>query len=111
MDSIVRVDSAAEHAADSELLLPPHHDLVHLLSSLEGGHLPLQASRPASESGWTTALLDARSDSRTYELQMELQKNQLALDGIRNSMSWRVTKPLRSLTSAFSSVRSNLSKP
>ena len=56
-DSIVQVDSAQEHDAGSELLLPQHHDLVLQLSSLEGGHLPLQASSLASESGWTTALL------------------------------------------------------
>jgi hypothetical protein len=115
-DSIVRVDSAREQDAASELLLAQHHDLALRLSLLEGGHLPLKASLLASESGWTTALLAARSGSRTREFQTELQvkqiemqTKQLAIDRMRNSTSWRVTKPLRSVTSTLRSIRSKLS--
>ena len=111
-DSIVQVNSAEEpDDAGSELLLPQHHDLAHRLSSLEGGHLPLQGSSLASESGWTTALLAARNGTRTHGLQVELQNKQLALDRLRDSTSWRVTQPLRSLISTLRSVRSKLSKP
>ena len=110
-DSIVRVDSAQEQDAGIELLLPQHHDLALQLSLLEGGHLPLEGFSLASESDWTTALLAARNGSRTYEFQTEIQNKQLALDRLRASASWRVTKPLRSAISTFRSVRSNLSKP
>lgn len=109
--SIVQVDSAPEQEVGNELLLPQHHDLARLLSSLEGGHLPLEAPSLASESDWTTALLAARNGSRTYEFQIELQNTQLALDRLRESTSWRVTRPLRSVISTLRSVRSNLSKP
>jgi len=110
-DSIVQVNSAQEQDADSELLLSQHHDLALQLSSLEGGHLPLKTSSLASESDWTTALLAARSGSRTREFQIELQNKQLELDRLRDSTSWRATKPLRSVISTLRSVRSRLPKP
>ena len=105
-DSIVQVDSAQEQDAGSELLLAQHHDLAHRLSLLEGGHLPLEVSSLASESDWTTALLAAWSGSRTREFQIELQNKQLELDRLRDSTSWRVTRPLRSMISILRSVRS-----
>jgi hypothetical protein len=104
--SIVQDDSPEPDGAGSELLLPQHHELVLQLSSLEGGHLPLQVSPLASESGWTTALLAARNGSKTHGLQVELQNKQLALDRLRDSTSWRVTKPLRSVISSLRSGRS-----
>jgi len=107
-DSIVQVDSAQEQDADCELLLAQHHDLALRLSLLEGGHLPIRVPSLAKESDWTTALLAARSGSRTREFQIELQNKQLELDRLRDSTSWRATKPLRSMISTFHSVRSKL---
>jgi hypothetical protein len=111
VDSIVQMKSAQEHDAGSEILLAQHHDLALRLSSLEGGHLPLLASSLARESDWTTALLAARSGSRTREFQIELQNKQLELDRLRDSTSWRATKPLRSLISSIHSLRSTHSQP
>ena len=108
-DSIVQVNSAQERDAGSELLLTQHNDLALQLSSLEGGHLPLEVSSLAGESDWTTALLAARSGSRTREFQIELRNKQLELDRLRHSTSWRATKPLRSMISTLRSVRSKLS--
>ena len=106
-DSIVQVNPAQEQDTRSKLLLAEHHDLALRLSSLEGGHRPLESSSLASESGWTTALLAARSGTRTREL----RNKQIALDRLRGSTSWRVTKPLRSVSYTLRSVRSRLSKP
>ena len=111
VDSIGQVEPAQEHSAGSELLLDQHHDLALRLSLLEGGHLPLEVSSLARESGWTTALLAARSGSRTREFQVELQNKQRELDQLRDSTSWRATKPLRSMISTISSIRSKLSQP
>jgi hypothetical protein len=111
-NSIVRVNPPGEdHAAESQLLLPQHHELILRLSSLQGGHLPLRPSSLAGESDWTTALLAARNGSKTYGLQIELQKTQRALDQLRASTSWVVTRPLRSVISTLRSVRSTLPKP
>jgi hypothetical protein len=107
---IVQSDSPEEQDdAALELLLPQHHELVRQLSALEGGHLPLQISSLAPESDWTTALLAARNVSQTHRLQVELHNKQIALDRLRDSTSWRATKPLRSVISTLRSVRSNLS--
>jgi len=107
-DSIVQVNSPQENDAGNEVLLAQHHDLILQLSSLEGGHLPLKVSPVASESEWTTALLAARSGSRTREFQIDLQNKQLELDRLRDSTSWRATKPLRSVISHLRSARSKL---
>jgi hypothetical protein len=106
--SIARVDSTDEQEADGEPLLAQHHELVRRLSLLEGGHLPLEGSSLASESDWTSALLAARSGSRTREFQIELQNKQRELDQLRDSTSWRATKPLRAMISTIHSVRSKL---
>jgi hypothetical protein len=110
-DSIVQVNSAEEQDSASELLLTQQRELILTLSSLEGGHSPLEGSSLASESDWTTALLAARSGSRTREFQIELQNKQLELDRLRDSTSWRATKPLRSMISTLRSVHSKLSQP
>ena len=110
-ESIVQVNSTQEQVAGSELLLAQQHDLFLRLSLLEGGHLPLEDSSLAGESDWTTALLAARSGSRTREFQIELQNKQVELDRLRSSTSWRATKPLRSMISTLHSVRSKFAKP
>ena len=109
-DSIDTNEPSREQDADSEILLAQHHELALRLSQLEGGHLPLNDSTLAGESNWTTALLSARSGSRTREFQIELQNKQHELDQLRDSMSWRATKPLRSVMSTIYSFRSKLSQ-
>jgi hypothetical protein len=109
-ESIVEVESSKEQDAGSELLLAQHHDLTDRLSSLEGGHLPLPSSSLGRESEWTTALLAARSGSRTREFQIELQHKQRELDQLRSSTSWRATRPLRSMISTLGSIRSKHSR-
>lgn len=105
--SIVRSNTGTEgDSAGSELLLPQHRELVLTLSSLTGGHQPLRMSSNGSESDWTTALLAARNNSRTYGLLVELDDTQRAIDRMRGSTSWRATKPLRAIASALHSIRS-----
>ena len=62
---------------------------------------PFRLPHSRAESDWTTALLAARNGSQTHRLQVELQNTQTALDRLRNSTSWRATKPFRSVISSF----------
>ncbi len=82
---------------DNQLLLAQHQELIGRLTALEGGHRPLGVTPLKRESGWTTALLEARGVSRTREFQTQLKNTQLQLDRLHESTSWRMTKPLRSL--------------
>jgi hypothetical protein len=91
---------------ETSLLLPSQQDLIRRLHELDGGHLPLGASPLAEESGWTTALLAARQGSRTREFQIEIANKQRQLEQMRNSSSWRLTKPLRWGLSALGELRS-----
>jgi hypothetical protein len=87
----------------SDLLLAQQHELGLCLSRLEGGHLPLEPTSLPSESCWTTALLSARSGSRTRDFQIQLENKQKELDQLRGSTSWRLTKPLRSAMAVLNS--------
>lgn len=107
------VESASQRSDDdgSDLLLAQHHELGLCLSRLEGGHMSLEPTSLPRESGWTAALLAARSGSRTREFQTQIEKKQNELDQLRGSTSWRVTKPLRSALSVLHSFRSNSLDP
>ena len=99
------VESTSRRSDDegSDLLLAQHHELNLCLSRLVGGHLSLEPTSLPPESCWTTALLAARSGSRTRDFQIQLQNKQHELDQLRDSTSWRVTKPLRSAISLLHS--------
>jgi hypothetical protein len=95
----------------SRLLLAQHHELVDRLTELEGGHRPLGRSELMDESGWTTALLASRRGTRTRELdrlegerrglEAELESTRLTLERLRGSTTWRITRPLRALSSGI----------
>jgi hypothetical protein len=85
---------------DDDLLLTPQRDLVDLLTSLDGGHRPLESAPLGGESPWTTALLAARRGSRTREvagLESRIADKQRTIDNLQASMSWRATAPLRAV--------------
>ena len=90
--------------SDAARLLPQHRELISRLTAYQGGHRPLGPTSLMSESGWTTALLAARRGSRSRELaglETRVQDKQTELDRLRQSTSWRITSPLRSLVSAL----------
>ncbi len=94
VDTAVETISAPARKADDtgkELLFREHHELIERLHELEGGHSPLGPTTLMEESGWTTALLEARRTSRTREV--ERFNNQL--QKFFGSTSWRATKPMR----------------
>jgi hypothetical protein len=94
------------------VLLTAQDELVAQLSDLAGGHRPLPPSLRSAESDWTSALIAARRGSRTRELnklgkeiarlEAEREANRQTLGRLRSSTSWRVTGPLRSVTSRLS---------
>jgi hypothetical protein len=89
--------------ASHDDLLPPQVELVNHLTGLDGGHTPLPHVPLAPESPWTAALLAARRENHSYRiegLETELGYASTELDRLRNSTSWRITRPLRAVVSA-----------
>jgi len=93
----------AEDGGSHDDLLPSQVGLVSLLTDLDGGHTPLPDVPLAPESPWTGALLAARRENHAYRiegLETELGYARTELDRLRNSTSWRITRPLRDVVSA-----------
>jgi hypothetical protein len=87
--------------ADADLL-NTQRVLVETLTMSKGGHRPLTVEAPGNESPWTTALIKARRESRTRDLdkvQNELAYWKRAVDDMVGSTSWRITRPMRSVIS------------
>jgi hypothetical protein len=91
-------------------LLPEQVQLEAYLSSLEGGHRPIVAELPGQESPWTTAVLRLRGklsapkrelekaveSNRDLTARLEIARREVA--GVKQSTSWRLTRPLRALS-------------
>ncbi|MGO8871866.1 MAG: sulfotransferase family protein [Acidimicrobiales bacterium] len=97
---------AGTNSPDSgdELLLTEQQELVATLAAAAGGHRPLAPVALAEESGWTTALLAARRESRSREvegLEAQVKWKQAEIDRLHHSTSWRITAPLRTLTAVL----------
>jgi hypothetical protein len=103
---------------DLDALVPPEvAKLEELLSSLAGGHRPLSATPLGPESPWTTSLLRLRQELSGPKRELDATKDLLRItrhelestkDGMARlhaSTSWRITGPLRSVTTAIEALR------
>jgi hypothetical protein len=113
---------------DDQVLLPSHHQLLDRLSALHGGHQPLDGQADIVESEWATTLLETRRQlhrelcnleelkvkryRELLEYQAELARVNAEYEAelaklldwganMQSSMSWRLTKPVRSVAAYF----------
>ncbi len=109
---------AGDRPGDGEALLPAElQQLARRLSSLAGGHRPLGPEPLGLESPWTTSILRLRQELSGPKRELDATKDLLRItrhelestkDGmvrLRASTSWRITGPLRSLTTAVEGLR------
>ena len=99
------------------LVLPEQQQLMDLLSAFAGGHRPFLPEPLGPESAWTTSLLRLRRElsaprreldatkDRLRIARKELESTKAGLDSLRASTSWRVTGPLRTLTTTLEGRR------
>jgi hypothetical protein len=98
-------------------ILAEQKEIVDYLSALRGGHSPLVPKIPVAESLWTNSVLRLRSklSAPNRELdaakdllritRVQLESTQEGMANLRRSTSWRITGPLRSLTSSVENLR------
>jgi hypothetical protein len=88
---------------DDRLLVDEQRALVELLSTHAGPHPSLDVAPPGAESGWTTAMIRMQRQYRSRELVLARQETEVwkrKVAGMTASTSWRVTAPLRALTTS-----------
>jgi len=104
----------SDGATGGRLLLPEQERLRSALAGLHGAHDPLGPVDVGGESPWTAALIASRRDYRSRDLDYRDQQHAAELAGaeeltaywrghaeaMERSTSWRVTRPLRRLTTA-----------
>jgi hypothetical protein len=113
----LRHHAARAHGADDSPLLAEQNQLVDHLSSLHGGHQPLDTDLTFGESPWTTAVLHLRRrlSAPNRELQRALEHNRELGDhlevslreliNMKQSTSWRLTEPIRALGARLQRAR------
>ena len=105
-------------AGDADPLVPPEQrELVDRLGSLAGGHRPFPRVDLGAESAWTTSVLRLRQELSAPRRELdaardllrltrnELESTKAGMANLRASTSWRITGPLRSLTTAVGGIR------
>ncbi len=104
-------------APDDPLVLPEQRELVRYLAGAGGGHRPFLPAPLGRESAWTTSILRLRQElsgprreldavrDRLRITRKELESTKAGLANLRASSSWRVTAPLRTLTTTLEGLR------
>jgi hypothetical protein len=113
----LRHHAPSPQEAEVSPLLAEQRQLEVYLSSLKGGHRPFVADLPGQESTWTTALLRLRAKlsvpTRELESAIELNRDLAArleiarreVTGVKHSTSWRLTRPVRTVSEWAGRVR------
>jgi hypothetical protein len=86
-----------ESGEADRLVLDEQAQLARRLAALQGGHQPLHEELPCAEARLTSAVIRNRRD--VDRAQIELERTRDFIETMRSSTSWRVTKPLRSISS------------
>jgi hypothetical protein len=99
-----------------EVVLREQRELADYLSTMSGGHRPFTPELFGSESPWTTSVLNLRSELSAPRKEFEDTKEELEytkewLENIRSSTSWRITKPMRTLTTRLDGRRGHPTDP
>lgn len=82
----------------SALLQDEQRQLVDQLTHMGGGHRPFRQSSPLAESTLTSAVIRLRRElAATRRAHEDLARSNRTIEQMRESMSWRVTKPMRFL--------------
>ena len=101
----------------SDTVLREQQELVERLEQAAGGHRPFLPEPLGPESGWTTSVLRLRQElsgprreldatkDRLRITRKELESTKAGLANLRASTSWRVTAPLRTLTTTLEGLR------
>jgi hypothetical protein len=99
------------------VVLDEQRALVRYLGEAAGGHRPFHAAPYGRESAWTTSVLRLRQElsgprreldavrDRLRITRKELESTKAGLANLRASTSWRVTAPLRTLTTTLEGLR------
>jgi hypothetical protein len=95
---------------DDTVMLATQRDLCSYLSKIGGGHRPFSPEPLGEESAWTSSVLQLRRELVAPRKELEATKEQLEdtrewLANLRASTSWRITRPLRTLTTSLEELR------
>ena len=95
---------SGDHDGDEALVTGEQQELAELLSRLSGGHRSLEPVTMVEESPYTSAIIRLRREVAPLRAEVARLTRRLALSeetisNMRESTSWRMTKPVRSVAS------------
>lgn len=95
---------------DDAVMLAEQRDLCGYLSKIGGGHRPFSPEPLGNESAWTSSVIDLRRELLAPRKELEETKELLEdtrewLANLQASTSWRITRPLRTLTTSLEELR------
>ncbi len=93
-------------ADDDDVVLVAQKELANHLSRNGGGHRPFLPEPLEPESAWTSSVIQLRRElSAPRATREELEDTKAWLANLRASTSWRITGPLRTLTTTLEGLR------
>lgn len=101
---------------DDDVVLGAQRALADYLSKVEGGHRPFSPEPLGTESAWTTSVIQLRRELCAPRKELDATREELEdtrewLANLRASTSWRITRPLRTLTTTLEELRHGPSRP